>query len=436
VFVVVKVILIFKKREQMTDVGLPVGEEKMVVQQSTVDVKDSRSPRETDQLVGDAEINVDDIDDDEDTEFDHEPTISTVDYSSQKLGICFWITIILALVALITIFIMSPLMGFLAMLSVAPAMLVFIGICLFKRRSISLELIFQMFWSGMLSVIGIFIVELALIVLFLFLFVGLGLIQIPAPQPTDPNFVVKLLQLKDFSFMARILFTLFQSFVVASFIEETTKYFLVSRVSYDGSSNRPIFYNSGPESSMIYSAIAALGLATLENVGYVLMNSYAETQLSQMSTTYLVVLENGILVALARSLVAIPVHVLTGALIGLNFYKYSGQDSQQLTSPPVKFKFLRIIFLPFLLHGIYDFVLMSTQAMRPDLVMFAFAFASVMVMILILVVWREFYLLNQRWRLVTSSTVLRDVMIDDDDDEDQELQDMASPKEQAKTSQQ
>ncbi len=370
----------------------------------------------------DAEITVhDDEEDDDEAEF-HDPNNVQVDYSSQPYGICFWLTIAFLTFALLAVLIISPVMGLLALLSIVPALGIFITIFILKRKSISMDLLFKMFWSGMLSVIGIFIIELAMIITFLFIFVGIGLISLPQPQPDDPTYIVKLLRLADFSFFARVLFTLFQSFVVASLIEETTKYFLVYRVSHGSTSNQSIFFNAGPESAMIYSAVAALGLATLENVGYVLMSSYADTKLNPESS-YVATIENGVLVALARSMVAIPVHVLTGALIGLNFYKYSNQDVQRSDSP-VRFKFLRVIAVPFIVHGIYDFVLMSTQAVRPDLVMFAFAFASVVVMAMILIVWREYYILNQRWRLATSASVLRDVVVDDDSDQEVELQQM------------
>jgi hypothetical protein len=350
----------------------------------------------------------------------HEPTNTTYDYSGQRLGLCFWMTLIIMGLAFVAFFVLSPLMSFLAFLSIIPAVLCFIILFIFKRRTISLELSFEMFWSGMLSVVVIFIIELSCLVVFVFLFVTLGLIQ--TPDTKDKNAVFGLLKQENFGFVPSILFTLLQSFVVASLIEESTKYFLVFRIAREESSKDRIFYNTGPESAMIYSAISALGLATLENVGYVLLSSWNEQQvlqnehMSQMST-FLSSLESGVLVALARGIMAIPVHVLTGALIGLFFYKYSNQNMRTINGS-IRFRFLHIIWLPFLLHGIYDFVLMSAQHANPNLFMFAFAFASVMVMILILIVWRQHYVLNQRWRLSTSATVLRDIVIDDDDDSD------------------
>lgn len=119
------------------------------------------------------------------------------------------------------------------------------------------------------------------------------------------------------------------AFIVAAFTEEAVKYIFIK-----------LFIWKSPElnemyDGIIYAVFLSLGFATVENVLYVA--------------------QGGISVALLRIFTAVPAHALFGTVMGY----YLG-----------KAKFLRIsrgiclvfgLFVPIILHGVYDFLLMSNK---------------------------------------------------------------------------
>jgi RsiW-degrading membrane proteinase PrsW (M82 family) len=83
---------------------------------------------------------------------------------------------------------------------------------------------------------------------------------------------------------------------------------------------------------IVYAVFVSLGFAAVENVMYVM--------------------DGGVQIAIVRALTAVPAHALFGITMGYYFgiaHMYSEIRSAYL---------LRAIFIPILLHGIYDFILM------------------------------------------------------------------------------
>jgi len=86
---------------------------------------------------------------------------------------------------------------------------------------------------------------------------------------------------------------------------------------------------------IIYSVFVSLGFATLENIVYVL--------------------QNGAEVALVRALTAVPAHALLGVAMGYYF-------SYAKFLPESESKYLaRSIYVPVVLHGVYDFLIFSQE---------------------------------------------------------------------------
>ena len=89
--------------------------------------------------------------------------------------------------------------------------------------------------------------------------------------------------------------------------------------------------------ALVYAVFVSLGFAALENIGYVFMG-------------------NGVLTAILRMLVAVPGHACYAVFMG---YFYSKAKYASLTGKKGKCAlfFLLSIFVPILMHGIYDAVL-------------------------------------------------------------------------------
>jgi RsiW-degrading membrane proteinase PrsW (M82 family) len=120
------------------------------------------------------------------------------------------------------------------------------------------------------------------------------------------------------------------AFVFVAAVEEILKYIVVKRKAYP----HPAFneYYDG----IIYAVVASLGFAALENIFYVT--------------------DGGLSVGLIRAIVSVPAHALFGATMGyfMALAKFSGNKVQEK-------KYLsKAVLYPVLLHGLYDFLLMTT----------------------------------------------------------------------------
>mmetsp|Transcript_54730 Transcript_54730/g.123203 ORF Transcript_54730/g.123203 Transcript_54730/m.123203 type:complete len:593 (+) Transcript_54730:74-1852(+) len=127
-----------------------------------------------------------------------------------------------------------------------------------------------------------------------------------------------------------VLHAFFRAYFRAAFLEELLKYWAVRRILF---SDRTL--DSG--AILMYGLAAAAGFAIEENIQYCVFSDQA-----------------GLYTALMRMVLAVPLHLVTGLMIGthLGYRKFLGEGNARLD------KFAYAMLLPVLTHGTYDFVLM------------------------------------------------------------------------------
>lgn len=119
----------------------------------------------------------------------------------------------------------------------------------------------------------------------------------------------------------------YDAFVVAAFTEEAFKFAALYLLFWRAPSFNEKF------DGLVYAVFISLGFAGFENMLYVL--------------------RGGFQVGWVRAFTAVPFHALDGVIMGYYF-------SLAKFIPAFKNRYLRLsFFMPFLLHGIYDFILMS-----------------------------------------------------------------------------
>jgi RsiW-degrading membrane proteinase PrsW (M82 family) len=123
------------------------------------------------------------------------------------------------------------------------------------------------------------------------------------------------------------------SVIAAPVIEETLKYIVVRKTVYD----TPDF--NEPVDGIVYATAAALGFATLENLGYVLV-SY-ETSLT-------IALQTGLL----RAFLSVPAHALFSCMWG-----YALGHAKYYPKPGRGIMILKGFILAVVFHALFNFLL-------------------------------------------------------------------------------
>ena len=146
-----------------------------------------------------------------------------------------------------------------------------------------------------------------------------------------PTAIVEKL-LISFNVFGGLLSAAFMAFIVAGFTEEFFKREVVLRTAF----KHPAFDEK--LDGIIYSAFAALGFATVENVMYVVFRFAVNPY-----------------VGLYRGVFSVPAHLLFAVTMGyyLSLAKFAQNDESY------RYYFRRSITVPIILHGIFDFILMS-----------------------------------------------------------------------------
>lgn len=116
------------------------------------------------------------------------------------------------------------------------------------------------------------------------------------------------------------------AFISASLLEEFFKWFIVFYIAYQHA------HFDEPYDGIVYGASVSLGFASTENILYLI--------------------GNGLEHALGRALLPVSSHALFGVIMGYYFGK------GKFSSHKRKWLILSLLF-PFLLHGIYDYILIS-----------------------------------------------------------------------------
>ena len=123
----------------------------------------------------------------------------------------------------------------------------------------------------------------------------------------------------------------YTAFIVAGLTEKYFKKLVVTTFACKNKS-----YNEKLD-GIIYSVFSALGFATVENLMYIFIGQ-----------------SNYIYVGVTRGLLAVPAHTLFGVTMGyyLSLSKFSKNDAESIVY------YRRSLYIPVMLHGIYDFILM------------------------------------------------------------------------------
>lgn len=123
---------------------------------------------------------------------------------------------------------------------------------------------------------------------------------------------------------------IFQAFIGSSLLEEFFKWFIFYVTIYTH------FHFDEHYDGIVYGVSISLGFATLENILYLIAN--------------------GVQFAFGRALFPVPSHALFGVIMGY----YLGKC--KFSNRKVKWKWLFFsIFIPFLLHGVYNYILLSNE---------------------------------------------------------------------------
>lgn len=124
----------------------------------------------------------------------------------------------------------------------------------------------------------------------------------------------------------------YSAFIVAGLTEEFMKRQVVLKTVY----LNPVFDEK--LDGIIYCAFSALGFATVENIMYVVF------RFSDVES-----------VGLYRAILSVPAHILFAVTMGyyLSLAKFSDDPEES------RYYLKRSLLIPVVLHGIYDFILMS-----------------------------------------------------------------------------
>ena len=120
------------------------------------------------------------------------------------------------------------------------------------------------------------------------------------------------------------------SFIFVALIEEFSKWLMIYKISYNDKEFDQLY------DIVLYSVIVGLGFACLENILYVLQDG------------------SGLIIAIFRAITAVPAHACFQTFMGyyLSLSKFGNKEKKN--------KYLTLsILIPVLLHGTYDFLLLS-----------------------------------------------------------------------------
>jgi RsiW-degrading membrane proteinase PrsW (M82 family) len=122
----------------------------------------------------------------------------------------------------------------------------------------------------------------------------------------------------------------YTAFVVAGFSEELFKYLALYLVIWRSKAFNEQF------DGIVYAVFVSLGFAAVENAMYVTSHGYPT--------------------ALIRAFTAVPAHAIFGITMG--YYFGIARRYEELRKPYLR----RAFWVPILLHGLYDFILMAEVA--------------------------------------------------------------------------
>ncbi len=158
------------------------------------------------------------------------------------------------------------------------------------------------------------------------------------------------------------LFLFVSVFFSVGIIEELFKWIIVRSANYNSK------YFDESFDAIVYAVFASLGFATIENLEYVFLSAFGGIVTAAITI-------------FGRFLVAVPGHCFFGIIMGYFFAKAKKAQFEKNKKKEVLFLLLSL-FIPTILHTIYDFLLM-TDAVLPFLVWCVFVVVAYIVGILI-----------------------------------------------------
>lgn len=141
--------------------------------------------------------------------------------------------------------------------------------------------------------------------------------------------------------------SLYEAFIVVAVVEEGIKYLLVRFWALRQKEFTELY------DGILYATAISLGFATLENILYVL--------------------QGGIGIALIRAFFTVPMHAFGSVIIGYYLAKQKFNLKQE------RFIFFKALLLPIILHGAFNFSLVSGE---PELILLVFPIMGIYLLML------------------------------------------------------
>ena len=146
-----------------------------------------------------------------------------------------------------------------------------------------------------------------------------------------PAIIIELIldQVAGFFAFLPLIYYLIKSFIVAGFIEENLKLFVVKQFAY-----KDVHFDEVMD-GIVYAVVASMGFACFENVLYVSGGGWS--------------------LALLRAFTAVPLHAVASGIMGyyIGKAKFAGSDSDEAKL------ISKGLMIAVLIHGAYDFFLFS-----------------------------------------------------------------------------
>lgn len=146
-----------------------------------------------------------------------------------------------------------------------------------------------------------------------------------------PSIIVEEILIR-FNIFPSVLGAFFNAFIVAGFTEEYFKRWAILKYSY-----KTKFFNEKLD-GIVYGVFAAMGFATIENIIYVV---YRYT--------------NNPFIGLYRGIFSVPAHAVFGITMGY----YLSLARFDLDLKRKKMNMRKSLYMPLIMHGIFDFILMA-----------------------------------------------------------------------------
>ena len=146
-----------------------------------------------------------------------------------------------------------------------------------------------------------------------------------------PSIIVEEILIK-FNIFQSVFGAFYNAFIVAALTEEFFKRMVVLKYCY-----KENFFNEKLD-GIVYGVFAAMGFATIENIIYVVF-------------TY----TNNPFIGLYRGIFSVPAHAVFGITMGyyLSLAKFDVDEKRKRRN------LQKSLYMPILLHGIFDFILMA-----------------------------------------------------------------------------